>query len=112
MAQLVSASALGAEGPPFESEYPDKKKHLQEIVDAFLFIVFVFLCSFFFVQFSLLIFIFFSYCVCAFLRSFLHRFLHGFVSRFTSRFVLQLCFTALFYGFVLRLCFSIPRVYL
>ena len=25
MAQLASASALGAEGPPFESEYPDKK---------------------------------------------------------------------------------------
>lgn len=25
MAQLVSASALGAEGPPFESEYPDNK---------------------------------------------------------------------------------------
>ena len=24
MAQLASASALGAEGPPFESEYPDK----------------------------------------------------------------------------------------
>ena len=26
MAQLVSASALGAEGPPFESEYPDKRQ--------------------------------------------------------------------------------------
>ena len=25
VAQLVSASALGAEGPPFESEYPDRK---------------------------------------------------------------------------------------
>ena len=25
MAQLVSASALGAEGPPFESEYPDNR---------------------------------------------------------------------------------------
>ena len=25
VAQLASASALGAEGPPFESEYPDKK---------------------------------------------------------------------------------------
>ncbi len=27
VAQLVSASALGAEGPPFESEYPDKKSY-------------------------------------------------------------------------------------
>jgi hypothetical protein len=26
VAQLASASALGAEGPPFESEYPDKKR--------------------------------------------------------------------------------------
>ena len=25
VAQLVSVSALGAEGPPFESEYPDRK---------------------------------------------------------------------------------------
>ena len=25
VAQLVSAPALGAGGPPFESEYPDKK---------------------------------------------------------------------------------------
>ena len=29
VAQLVSASALGAEGPPFESEYPDKKRMFQ-----------------------------------------------------------------------------------
>ena len=28
VAQLVSASALGAEGPPFESEYPDRVKQL------------------------------------------------------------------------------------
>lgn len=35
VAQLVSASALGAEGPPFESEYPDKKE-LYESVAPFL----------------------------------------------------------------------------
>ena len=28
MAQLASASALGAEGPPFESEYPDTKNQV------------------------------------------------------------------------------------
>ena len=34
VAQLVSAPALGAGGPPFESEYPDdqKEKHLQQQV--------------------------------------------------------------------------------
>ena len=45
VAQLVSAPALGAGGPPFESEYPDrlKIKHLQEIVGAFfLYVKFVF----------------------------------------------------------------------
>ena len=39
VAQLVSAPALGAGGPAFESQYPDEltKKHLQEIADAFFF---------------------------------------------------------------------------
>ena len=36
VAQLVSAPALGAGGPPFESEYPDITKNLTEISEVFL----------------------------------------------------------------------------
>ncbi len=35
MAQLASAPALGAGGPPFESEYPDKKRNFQSKVPFF-----------------------------------------------------------------------------
>ena len=41
MAQLASAPALGAGGPPFESEYPDTKKEKKAVTDdvaAFVFI--------------------------------------------------------------------------
>ena len=37
MAQLVSASALGAEGPPFESEYPDKKELYESMTLFFVY---------------------------------------------------------------------------
>ena len=38
MAQLASAPALGAGGPPFESEYPDERKGLIVEIEPFLFI--------------------------------------------------------------------------
>ena len=37
VAQLVSASALGAEGPPFESEYPDKKELYESMTLFFVY---------------------------------------------------------------------------
>ncbi len=39
VAQLVSASALGAEGPPFESEYPDKKELYESVAPFLLYIL-------------------------------------------------------------------------
>ena len=40
VAQLVSAPALGAGGPPFESEYPDEKRGLIDMIEPlFLYIL-------------------------------------------------------------------------